>query len=112
MVVVELCACCQRQIKKINEFSIFNYYLMSKYSIQVLWSILYSLTLPQKHSNYSGNLELVTTVILVGMNGSMDLLLYMAAVDGQLNHSLHQEIYMYHSSTALTHFNQYKLILL
>ena len=87
-------------------------YLTSKYSIRQLRSILYGLLLPQKHSNYTGNLIVRTLVILNGRNDSIDLLECFLGVDRQLTECLRPARPYIAQLNGVDSFNKYKFILL
>ena len=90
----------------------FVYYLKSKYSIRELRSILYGLLLPQKHSNYSGNLIVRTIVILNGRNDSIDLPECFLGGGRQLTECLRPARLYIAQLSEVDSFNQYKFILL
>ena len=87
-------------------------YLKSKYSIRELRSILYGLLLPQKHSAYSGNPIVRTTVILNGKKDSTVLPQSVLGNDRQPTECFCPATSLYTTGHGVDSLNQYTFILL
>ena len=93
-------------------YIIFVYHIKSKYSICELRSNLYGLLLPQKHSNYSRNLIIRTTVILNGMKDSTDSPSSVLGDVPKLTARCCVVTAVYTTGHGVDSLNQYKFILL
>ena len=109
----QMCSCQIALIMFMFDYYLtFVYYLKSQYSIRELRSILYGLLLPQKHSNYSGNLIVRTIVILNGRNDSIALPQSVLGDIRQLTECLRPVTSLYTTGHGVDSLNQYKFILL